>query len=292
MTVSPFNFPLLIGLWSIPDAIITGNTVVWKPSERCPSTAMLLANCFYQADFPPGVLNVVHGGPSSVEKLLSQPLIKAVSFVGSDAAGERVHAHAIATRKRITADLGSKNHGVITEDAARDKTLYSIAGSAFGAAGQRCMALSVAIFIGSTSTWIPELVRIALSLKVGCGSDPGVALGPLITSAAKQRVESIIQTAVEEGATLLLDGRNVEVPGYPKGNFVGPTILSNVQPYMDCYQTEIFGPVLCCMQVQNFEEAVEIVNENRCKRRTHDHRITTDEIQTEMDVPSLRRVLM
>ena len=228
MTVSPFNFPLLIGLWSIADAIITGNTVVWKPSERYPSAAMLLANCFYQAGFPPGVLKVVHGGPSAVEKLLFQPLIKAVLFIGSDAAGERVHAHAIATRKRITADLGSKNHRVINETTSKEKTLYSIARSAFGAVGQRCMALSVAIFIGSTSSWIPELVRIASSLKVGCGSETAVALGPLITIAAKQRVETIIQRAVDEGAILLLDGRNVEAPSYPNGNFVGPTILSNV----------------------------------------------------------------
>jgi malonate-semialdehyde dehydrogenase (acetylating)/methylmalonate-semialdehyde dehydrogenase len=274
LTVSPYNFPLLIGLWSIPFALMTGNTIVWKPSERCPSAAILLANCFYQAGFPPSVFNVVHGGPSAVEKLLSQPAIKAVSFVGSDAAGERVHAHAIATRKRIQADLGSKNHGVIAEDASKERTLYAIAGSAFGAAGQRCMALSVVIFVGATSSWIQDLVRVSSSLKVGCGADPGVALGPLITSAAKQRVESIIQTAVEEGATLLLDGRGVEVPGCPKGNFVGPTIISNVQPYMECYQTEIFGPVLCCMQVDTFDEAVEIVNDNQCRQYdmlTSDH---------------------
>lgn len=204
-----------------------------------------------------------------VNKLLSQPLIKAVSFVGSDIAGEQVHAHAIATRKRVQADLGSKNHGVIIEDALKERSLYSIAGSAFGAAGQRCMALSVAVFVGSTSSWIPDLVRIASSMKVGCGSDPGVALGPLITSASKQRVEAIIERAVDEGATLLLDGRNVIVPEYPSGNFIGPTILSDVQPYMACYQTEIFAPVLCCIQVGTFDEAVEIVNENRCKWTDH-----------------------
>lgn len=265
MTVTPFNFPLLIGLWSIPFAILAGNTSIWKPSERCPSAAMLLANCFYQAEFPPGVLSVVHGGPTAVEKLLSQPAIKAVSFVGSDDPGEQVHAHAIATRKRVQADLGSKNHGVLMEDALKERSLYTIAGSAFGAAGQRCMALSVVVFVGSTSSWIPELVRIAASLKVGCGSTSGVDIGPLITPSAKLRVETIIQTAVDEGATLLLDGRGIVIPDYPKGNFIGPTIISNVQPYMECYQTEIFGPVLCCMQVETLEQAIEIVNDNRCK---------------------------
>ncbi|KAH8593390.1 Aldehyde/histidinol dehydrogenase [Bisporella sp. PMI_857] len=263
MIVTPFNFPILIALWSIPFAIITGNTVVWKPSERCPSSAMLLAKCFYQADFPPGVFNVIHGGPTAVEKLLSQPEIKAVSFVGSDDAAERVHDHAVATRKRVQADCGSKNHGVIMEDATKDQTLYAIAGSAFGAAGQRCMALSVAVFVGSTVSWIPDLVKISSSLKVGCGLTPGVDLGPLITSASKERVEAIIQGAIEEGATLLLDGRGVTVPEFPRGNFVGPTILTNVQPYMRCYQEEIFGPVLCCMQVTTLAEAIEIVNENK-----------------------------
>lgn len=225
----------------------------------------MLAKCFSQAGFPPGVINVVHGGPPVVDRLLSQSSIKAVSFVGSDAAGERVHARAIASRKRIQADLGSKNHGVVLDDASKERSLYSIAGSAFGAAGQRCMALSVVIFVGSTASWLPDLVRIASTLKVGCGSDAGVAMGPLISAAAKERVEAIIQAAVDEGATLLLDGRKIEVPGYPQGNFIGPTILSNIQPYMECYQTEIFGPVLCCMQTATLDEAIEIVNENRCE---------------------------
>lgn len=265
MVVTPFNFPFMIPLWSIPFAVVTGNTVVLKPSELCPSAAMLLADCFLQAGFPPGVLNIVHGGSGAVDKLLAQPIIKAVSFVGSDMAGERIHEHAVATRKRIQADCGSKNHGVVMEDADMEQALYAIAGSSFGAAGQRCMALSVVIFVGSTATWIDRLVEIASSLTVGCGSLPGVDIGPLITASAKDRVEGIIQSAVDEGASLLLDGRNMCVPDYPQGNFVGPTILSHVQPYMQCYQTEIFGPVLCCMTVNTLEEAIEIVNDNRCK---------------------------
>jgi len=186
-------------------------------------------------------------------------------FANSLDAAERVHDHAVATRKRIQADCGSKNHGIIMEDAIKDQTLYAIAGSAFGAAGQRCMAISVVVFVGSTSSWIPDLVRISASLRVGYGLTPGVDIGPLITPASKERVESIIQGAVEEGATLLLDGRGVVVSEFPNGNFVGPTILSNVQPYMRCYQEEIFGPVLCCMQVNNIEQAIEIANENKCK---------------------------
>ena len=230
---------------------------------------MLLAKCFYQADFPPGVFSIVHGGPTTVEKLLSQPEVKAVSFVGSDDAAERVHDHAVATRKRVQADCGSKNHGVVMEDCLKDQTLYAIAGSAFGAAGQRCMAISVVVFVGSTSAWIEDLIRISSSLKVGCGLTPGIDIGPLITAASKERVETIIQGAVEEGATLLLDGRGVTVPDYPNGNFVGPTILSNVQPYMRCYQEEIFGPVLCCMHVSTLDEAIEIVNENKCELIIH-----------------------
>ena len=154
------------------------------------------------------------------------------------------------------------------EDAIKDQTLYAIAGSAFGAAGQRCMAISVVVFVGSTLSWIPDLVRISASLRVGCGLTPGVDIGPLITPTSKERVESIIQGAVEEGATLLLDGRGVVVSDFPNGNFVGPTILSNVQPYMRCYQEEIFGPVLCCMQADTIEQAIEIVNENKCKFQT------------------------
>jgi malonate-semialdehyde dehydrogenase (acetylating)/methylmalonate-semialdehyde dehydrogenase len=266
MTVTPFNFPFMIPLWSIAFAVITGNAVVLKPSERCPSAPMLLAELFLQAEFPPGVLNVVHGGPQAVDKLLAQPAVQAVSFVGSDIAAERVHEHAVATRKRIQAECGSKNHGVILNDASKEKSLHAIARSAFGAAGQLCMALSVMIFVGSAASWIDDLVAIASSLRVGCGSVSGVDVGPLITPAAKERVEGMIQEAVDEGATLLLDGRYVKVPDYPHGNFVGPTILSNVQPYMQCYQMEILGPVLCCLSVNTLDEAIDIINNNKCKR--------------------------
>ncbi|EAW15318.1 methylmalonate-semialdehyde dehydrogenase [Aspergillus clavatus NRRL 1] len=265
MAVTPFTFPFMIPLWSIPFALITGNTFVLKPSEKAPTASTLLATAFFRAGFPAGVLNIVHGGPSAVAKLLSQPCIQTVSFVGSETAAERIYDHARATRKRIQAECVGKNHGVVLDDADMMATLYAIAGSAFGAAGQRCMAMSVAVFVGSTREWIPKLVELAGSMVVGCPSDRSVKMGPLISVAAKDNVCGMIQRAVEERASLLLDGRDVEVPDYPAGNFVGPTILADVKTYMECYQTEILGPVLICMEVDTLEEAIDLINQNRCK---------------------------
>lgn len=263
LTISPFNFPFMIPLWSIPYALLLGNTVVLKPSEQTPSVSQVMAECFVQAGFPPGVLGVLHGGASVVGGLLSQPAIRAVSFVGSDVAGEQIYEHARATRKRIQVECNGKNHGVVLEDATRMRTLYAIAGSAFGAAGQRCMAVSVVVLVGQTRAWIDELVAIAKTLVVGIGLDPLVEVGPLISAAAKHRVEAMITAAEREGARVALDGRNLTVAEYPQGNFVGPTILTGVQPYMTCYQEEIFGPVLCCVEVDTLEQAMELVNNSR-----------------------------
>ncbi|KAH7363447.1 methylmalonate-semialdehyde dehydrogenase [Plectosphaerella cucumerina] len=263
VSITPFNFPFMIPLWSIPFALLSGNTVVLKPSEKTPSAAQILAECFWAAGFPPGVVNIVHGGPSVVEKLLAQPSVGAVSFVGSDIAGERVHDHARATRKRVQAECSAKNHGVVLADADKKKTLYAIAGGAFGSAGQRCMALSVVVLVGEARSWADDIAQLAMTLIVGDGKQSGVDMGPLITKAAKARVEEAITAAESEGATVLLDGRNYLVPDYPDGNFVGPTILTNVQSYMTCYQEEIFGPVLCCMEVETMEEAIQLINSNR-----------------------------
>lgn len=258
----------MIPLWSIPFALLSGNTVVLKPSEKTPSAAQILAECFWAAGFPPGVVNIVHGGPSVVEKLLAQPSVGAVSFVGSDIAGERVHDHARATRKRVQAECSAKNHGVVLADADKKKTLYAIAGGAFGSAGQRCMALSVVVLVGEARSWADDIAQLAMTLIVGDGKQSGVDMGPLITKAAKARVEEAITAAESEGATVLLDGRNYLVPDYPDGNFVGPTILTNVQSYMTCYQEELFGPVLCCMEVETMEEAIQLINSNRCELST------------------------
>ncbi|GKZ20913.1 hypothetical protein AbraCBS73388_006546 [Aspergillus brasiliensis] len=263
VSITPFSFPFMIPLWSLPYALITGNTVILKPSEKTPTTSSLLAQAFLKTGFPPGVFNVLHGGPSTVQMLVTQPTVQAVSFVGSESAARQVHDLARAAGKRIQAECGGKNHGVVLEDANMSSTLFAIAGSAFGAAGQRCMALSVAVFVGATRDWIPRLVELAQSMVVGCGGDQESKIGPLIDKTAKRKVSEMIQRAVEERATVLLDGRDVEVPDYPDGNFMGPTILGDVQTYMECYQTEIFGPVLICMEVDTLEEAIDLINQNK-----------------------------
>lgn len=192
--------------------------------------------------------------------------------------------------KRVQAECGGKNHGVVLEDANMMPTLFAIAGSAFGAAGQRCMALSVAVFVGNTREWIPKLIELAQSMVVGCGGDQESKIGPLIDDAARKRVSGVIQRAIEERATVLLDGRNVQVPDYPNGNFMGPTILTGVETYMECYQTEIFGPVLICMEVDTLEEAIDLINHNKCKMLVHSGRHTLLRMQMEMDAPYSRRV--
>ncbi|KAJ5709929.1 methylmalonate-semialdehyde dehydrogenase [Penicillium malachiteum] len=262
-TITPFSFPFMTPLWSIPYALITGNTVVLKPSERAVSVPALISEAVVKADFPPGVFNIVHGGYSVSQMLILQPLVRAISFVGSESAARQVHDLARKAGKRIQAECGGKNHGVILEDAEMMPTLFAIAGSAFGAAGQRCMSLSVAIFVGNTARWIPKLVDVARSMTVGNGSDEDTKIGPLIDRDAKSKITGIIERSIEEGAISLCDGRDVSVPNYPNGNFLGPTILSGVETYMECYQTEIFGPVLICMQVDTLEEAIELINQNK-----------------------------
>lgn len=264
VSITPFNFPFLIPFWTIPIALLTGNAMILKPSEKAPSTSMMIAECIRDAGFPPGLFNIVHGGPSVVTHLLSQPTVMAIHYVGSDIGGERVYEHAKANRKRVQVECGGKNHAVVMPDASKTSTLYALAGSAFGAAGQRCMASSIAVFVGSSIDWLAELVTISNSLVVGCGTDAAVGLGPLITPAAKQRVIAMINEAEQDGAHVLLDGRNCYVEGYPDGNFVGPTILINVEPYMQCYQEELFGPVLLCLHVATLSEAIDLINENRC----------------------------
>lgn len=253
-------------LWSIPYALITGNTVVLKPSERAPSVSCLMSEAIIRAGLPPGVFNLVHGGHSVVQMLILQPMVQAVSFVGSESAAKQVHDISRKAGKRIQAECGGKNHGVILDDASMMPTLFAIAGSAFGAAGQRCMSLSVVVFVGETQEWIPKLVEIAQSMIVGYSGDEETKVGPLIDRSAKAKVTGFIDRAAEEGATLLCDGRDALVPGYPDGNFVGPTIIADVETYMECYQSEIYGPVLICMQVDTLDDAIDLINQNKCKQ--------------------------
>lgn len=260
--ITPFNFPAMIPLWMFPMAIACGNTFVLKPSEQDPMVTMRLVELALEAGIPAGVLNVVHGGAEAVNLLCDHPDIKAVSFVGSSRVGNHVYKRATANGKRAQCMMGAKNHAIVMPDAPRQQTLNNLVGAAFGAAGQRCMALSVVILVGEAQQWLPELVEKTRTLKIGAGAEAGTDVGPLVSCAALDRVGGLIARGVEEGARLELDGRNPQVPGYEKGNFVGPTIFSGVTAAMSVYQEEIFGPALCVMHAATLDEAIEIINAN------------------------------
>ncbi|KAL8370622.1 hypothetical protein RB595_000816 [Gaeumannomyces hyphopodioides] len=260
--ICPFNFPAMIPLWCIPIATITGNTLVLKPSERDPGAAMILAELCQKAGFPDGVVNVVHGAHRTVDFILDEPAIKAISFVGGNKAGEYIYTRGSTNGKRVQANLGAKNHAAVLPDCNKNQFLNAVTGAAFGAAGQRCMALSTLVMVGETKEWLPELAELAKGLSVNGGFEPGADLGPVITPQSKARIESLIASAEEEGATILLDGRGYRPEKYPDGNWVGPTIITGVTPAMRCYREEIFGPVLVCLEVPSLDEAVELINAN------------------------------
>ncbi len=260
--ITPFNFPAMIPLWMFPMAIATGNTFVLKPSEQDPMVTMRLCELALEAGIPPGVLNVVHGGEAVVNAICDHKDIKAISFVGSTRVGTHVYNRAIPTGKRVQCMMGAKNHAIVMPDANKEQTLNALAGAAFGAAGQRCMAVSVAVLVGEAQKWVPELVAKAKTLKIGAGSDKGVDVGPLVSCAAYDRVTGLIERGVADGATLALDGRKPSVPGYENGNFVGPTVFADVKPGMTIYEQEIFGPVLCLANASDIDEAIELINAN------------------------------
>ncbi|KAF1004774.1 MAG: Methylmalonate-semialdehyde dehydrogenase [acylating] [Luteibacter sp.] len=260
--ITPFNFPAMIPLWMFPMAIATGNTFVLKPSEQDPMVTMRLVELAIEAGIPKGVLNVVHGGEEVVNAICDHNDIKAVSFVGSTKVGTHVYNRASLAGKRVQCMMGAKNHAVVLPDANREQTLNALVGAAFGAAGQRCMAASTAVLVGEAREWIPDLVAKAKTLRVNAGNEAGTDVGPLISCAARERVEGFIASGVEQGATLDLDGRKPNVPGYEDGNFVGPTIFSNVKPGMRIYDEEIFGPVLVILGVESLDEAIDLVNAN------------------------------
>ncbi|KAG8951755.1 hypothetical protein FRC03_012395 [Tulasnella sp. 419] len=260
-SVAPFNFPAMIPLWTIPLATATGNTLVLKPSERDPGAAMIIAELAQRAGLPPGVLNVVHGTVGTVNNICDHPSIKAISFVGGDKAGKHIYERGTKNGKRVQANLGAKNHAIIMPDCNKNLALNSIVGAAFGAAGQRCMALSVAILVGNTRSWIGDIVERAKKLKVSGGFEQGADLGPLISPQAKKRVEGLITSVEEEGGKIHLDGRNLVVPGYEHGNFVGPTVAECVTN-MRAYKEEIFGPVLVTIEADTLDDALAIINAN------------------------------
>ncbi len=260
--ITPFNFPAMIPLWMFPLAIACGNGFVLKPSEQDPLTPMLLADLFKQAGAPDGILNVVHGDATQVNYLLEHPDIKAVSFVGSVAVGQHIYRTATHQMKRAQCFAGAKNHSVVMPDANKQQAINQLVGASVGAAGQRCMAISVAVFVGESQQWIPELVDKLAAVKPGVWDDETAGFGPLISTNAKQRVLRLIEIGKREGAQVLLDGSEVSVPNFENGNWVGPTVFSDVKPDMEIYKQEIFGPVLCCVGVDSFDEALALVNAN------------------------------
>ncbi|MFD2190968.1 CoA-acylating methylmalonate-semialdehyde dehydrogenase [Pistricoccus aurantiacus] len=260
--ITAFNFPIMLPCFMFPLAVATGNTFVLKPSEQDPSSTMRLVELAHEAGLPEGVLNVVHGGPDVVNQLCDHPDIKAISFIGSTKVGTHVYQRGSQAGKRVQAMMGAKNHCVVMPDANRSQAIDNLLGSAFGAAGQRCMANSVVVLVGEARKWLEDIVEGARNMKVGPGSQRDADLGPLVSPQARDRVLGLIEKGEQEGATLALDGRGYEVEGYPEGNFVGPTVFSDVKADMAIYQEEIFGPVLCVVNAETLDEAIEFVNAN------------------------------
>jgi malonate-semialdehyde dehydrogenase (acetylating)/methylmalonate-semialdehyde dehydrogenase len=260
--ITPFNFPVMIPLWFLPYALACGNTFILKPSEKVPLAIARVFQLIEQAGLPPGVVNLVHGVKAAVDALLDHPTVRALSFVGSSPVAGYVYSRAAASGKRVQCQGGAKNYAVILPDADPETTTPMVSESAFGCAGQRCLAVAVALTVGEAQRWFPEAIRAAASLiKVGYGLDEGVGMGPVITPQSKARIEALIGQGASEGATLLLDGRGAEIPGYPQGNFVNPTLLDDLPPRSALMTTEIFGPVLSLMHAPTLEAALEILKQ-------------------------------
>jgi len=259
--ITPFNFPGMIPLWFLPYAVACGNTVVLKPSEKTPLTMAKVLELFEAAGFPPGVVNLVHGGRDTVDAMLDDRDIRAISFVGSTAVARHIYARAAVNGKRVQCQGGAKNPVVILPDADMEMTTRIVADSAFGCAGQRCLASSVAIAVAdAASQFTPRIADAATSRKVGYGLEPGVEMGPVITSESLTRIEGLIAKGISEGAKPLVDGRHARVAGFERGNFVRPTVLSDVDPTSELARTEVFGPVLSVMRAETVEDAIEMVN--------------------------------
>ena len=260
--ITPFNFPAMIPLWMFPLAIACGNTFILKPSEQDPMTPLRLAALFEEAGAPKGILQVVNGDKAAVDILLTHQDIKAVSFVGSVNVGQYVYKTATDNLKRVQAFAGAKNHCVIMPDANKEQVLNNLIGASVGAAGQRCMAISVAVFVGKAKDWLPELAEKFTKVIPGLWNDPKAAYGPLISTVAKERVVNLINEGKKQGAECLVDGTHFTVQGYEDGNWLAPTLFSKVSAGMSIYKEEIFGPVLCCIEVDSLDEAISLVNQN------------------------------
>lgn len=259
--ITPFNFPVMIALWMFPLSIACGNCFILKPSERDPSAALLLAGWMKEAGLPDGVLNVVQGDKNTVDLLLGHPGIAAISFVGSTTVAQHIYTKASSNFKRVQALGGAKNHMLVMPDADLDMTTDSLIGAAYGSAGERCMAISVVVAVDKVADkLIEKLAPRVRSLKIGPGNDPEVEMGPLISKQHLSKVENYVETGIQEGAKLVVDGRNLRLQGYENGYFMGGCLFDHVQPSMRIYQEEIFGPVLAVVRVPNYESAVNLIN--------------------------------
>jgi malonate-semialdehyde dehydrogenase (acetylating)/methylmalonate-semialdehyde dehydrogenase len=260
--ITPFNFPAMIPLWMFPLAIACGNTFILKPSEQDPMTPNRLLELFYQCGFPANVLQVVHGGKDQVNALLNHPDTKAISFVGSVPVGQHVYRTATQNLKRVQCMAGAKNHMVVMPDATKDQAISALVGASMGAAGQRCMAISVAVLVGDAGGWVDDIAAAMGKVRPGAWDDDGAGYGPQISVAAHERILGYIERGKDEGATCVLDGSGCTVDGLPDGNWVGPTLFSDVTTEMSIYRDEIFGPVLVTLNAANLAEAIEIINAN------------------------------
>ncbi|MBA3624133.1 MAG: CoA-acylating methylmalonate-semialdehyde dehydrogenase, partial [Methylibium sp.] len=261
--ITPFNFPVMVPMWMYPLAIACGNCFVLKPSERDPSASLFMAELFKRAGLPDGVFNVVQGDKLAVDALLEHPDVKAISFVGSTPIAHYIYEIGARHGKRVQALGGAKNHMVVMPDADLEQSVDALIGAAYGSAGERCMAISVAVLVGDVADkLVPMLAERARALKISNGMELDAEMGPVITGAAQERIEGLIAKGEQEGAELVVDGRGHRVPGHDKGFFIGGTLFDRVTPEMTIYREEIFGPVLCCVRVPDFAAAVALVNAN------------------------------
>ena len=262
--ITPFNFPAMVPMWMFPIALVAGNTFILKPSERDPGPSLLIANLLKQAGLPDGVFNVVHGDKDAVDAILEHPEIQAVSFVGSTPIAEYIYHTGTAHNKRVQALGGAKNHMIVMPDADMDQATDALMGAGYGSAGERCMAISVAVAVGDKvgDTIIDKLAPRVRSLKVAPGTDPEAEMGPLVTKQHFEKVKGYVDQGVKEGAKLVVDGRSLKLQGYENGFFLGGCLFDQVKPDMKIYKEEIFGPVLSVVRVPDYQSAVKLVNDH------------------------------
>ncbi|MCH2280332.1 MAG: CoA-acylating methylmalonate-semialdehyde dehydrogenase [SAR324 cluster bacterium] len=262
--ITPFNFPAMVPMWMFPNAIACGNTFILKPSERDPSVSLIIADLFKQAGLPDGVFNVIQGDKVVVDAILDHPDIAAVSFVGSTPVAKYIYSRGASSGKRVQALGGAKNHMVIMPDANMDQVVDALMGAGYGSAGERCMAVAVPVPVGKqvADNLMDRMVPLVEELPVGPPDDSKAAMGPIITRQSLERITSLLQSGVDQGAALLVDGRDLTVPGFEKGFFIGGSLFDQVKPEMDIYKEEIFGPVLSTVRADDYEDAINLIHGN------------------------------